>query len=105
MIIDEHTTLDADAGKASAMALQFGPPRGMLHAMDYRDVAFASRPFSSWQRWLWRRTCAVAIEMDDVSLGGVPSHEQAIARIEQHLHGSHVVNAPIDPICQRSTEL
>jgi hypothetical protein len=105
MIIDERTSLDADAGEATARALQHNLPRGMWQAMTYRDVAFASRPPHWRARWLWPRLSAVSVEAENVSLGGISSHEAAIAEVERHLHGSHGAKAPADPLCHRPTEL
>ena len=105
MIIDEHTSLDGDAGEATARALQQGLPRKMWHMTSYRDAAFASHP-SGWRsRWLWPRLSAVSIEAENVSLGGISSHEAAIAKVEQHLHGPGSATAPADPLCHRPTEL
>ncbi|HWV80623.1 MAG TPA: hypothetical protein VNZ50_04290 [Hyphomicrobiaceae bacterium] len=104
MIIDEHTNLDGDAGEATARALQQSLPRKMWNT-SYRDVAFASHP-SGWRsRWLWPRLSAVSVETADVSLGGIGSHEAAIAKVEQHFHGPHGAKAPADPLCHRSTVL
>lgn len=105
MIIDERTSLDGDAGEATARALQRDLPRGMWWTTSYRDVALASR-VSGWRsRWLWPRSCAVSVETEDVSLSGISSHEAAIAKVEQHLHGPHGAMTPADPLCHRPTEL
>lgn len=104
MIIDEHTSLDGDAGEATARALRQSLLCKTGQTTSYRDAAFASRP-SGWRsRWLWPRLSAVSIEAEDVSLGGIGSHEAAIARVEQHLHGSGGAKAPADPLCH-PTEL
>lgn len=78
MIIDEHTSIGDDAAGVSARAVR---------------------------RWLWPRPCAVSIAADHVSLVGIASHEAAIATVERHLHGSHDVKAPADPLSSRPTEL
>lgn len=105
MIIDERTSLDADAGEAAARALQRSLPRGMWWVAHYRDVAIASHT-SGWRsRWLWPRSCAVSVEAAEVLLNGITSHEAAIAKVERHLHGSDGAKAPADPLCQRPTEL
>ena len=104
MIIDENSNLDGDTGEATARALQQSLPRKMWKNTSYRDVAFAALP-SGWRsRWLWTRLSAVSVETADVSLGGIGSHEAAIARVEQHLHGSGGAKAPADPLCH-PTEL
>ncbi len=105
MIIDEYTSLDGDAGEATARALQQGLSRTSWRATSYRDAAFASSPYSWRSRWLWPRCSAVAVETADVSLSGISSHEAAIAKVEQHLHGPHGAKAPVDPLCHRPTEL
>ena len=105
MIIDEYTSLDGEEGEAAARALQHSLSRTMRQATSYRDAAFASAPYGWRTRWLWPRRSAVAVETADVSLSGVSSHEAAIAKVEQHLHGPHGTNAPIDPLCHRPTEL
>ena len=105
MIIDEHTSLDADAGEATARALQRSLPSGMWQATAYRDVAFTSRTPHWRSRWLWPRWSAVSVEAETLSLGGISSHEAAIATVERHLHGPHVGKAPADPLCYRPTEL
>lgn len=105
MIIDKHTSLDGDAGEATARALQHSLPREMWQMTSYRDAAFVSHP-SGWRfRWLWPRLSAVSIETETVSLSGISSHEAAIAKVEQHLHGRNGAKAPADPLCHRPTEL
>jgi hypothetical protein len=104
MIIDERTGLDADAGEASARALQTSLPRGMLPTMSHHDVAAASRLYGGMRAWLGHRGFAVSIETEDVSLNGIASHEAAIAKIEQHLHGPHDAKSPADPLVHRQTE-
>jgi hypothetical protein len=105
MIIDERTSLDGDAGEATARALQHSLPRGMWRTTSYRDVAFTPRDYGWRSRWLWPRSCAVSVETENVSLGGIASHEAAIAKVEQHLHGPHGAMTPADPLCHRPTEL
>lgn len=103
MIIDEHTSIGDDAGGASARALQCSLPRGMRRTSGNGDVAFASRTFTSLNRWLWHRVYAVSVDADVVSLAGIATHEAAIAKVEQHLHRSHEVRAPASPL-NRPTE-
>lgn len=97
MIIDEHMSIDADAGGAPARALQ----SSLLHEMGRltadHDFISASLTLSSLRRWLWRRTFAVSVDAADVSLAGVGTHEAAIAKVEQYLHGSHEMRSPVDP--------
>lgn len=105
MIIDERTSLDGDAGEATARALQNGLPGGMWRTTSYRDVMLASHT-SGWRsRWLWPRFSAVSVEAEEVSLSGINSHEAAIAKVERHLHGAHGAKSPADPLCHRPTEL
>jgi hypothetical protein len=49
-----------------------------------------------------RKGCAVSIGAEDVSLAGVASEEDAIARVELHLRGRQELPAPADPLCSRS---
>jgi transposase-like protein len=104
MIIDEHTGVDADAGEASARALQSSVPRAIRSAARDRDVATASQLYSGLRAWLGHRGYAVSIETEYVSLNGIASHEAAIAKIERHLHGLHDAKAPADPLVHRQTE-
>ena len=104
MIIDERTSLDADAGEASARALQTSLPHEMWATTSHRDVATASRFVSGMRAWLGHRGFAVSIETEDVSLNDIASHEAAIAKIERHLHGLHDAKSPADPLSQRQSE-
>lgn len=105
MIIDERTNLDDDADGAPTRALHSSLSHGMWWTTTDRGAASASR-FLDWRsRWLWPRFSAASVEAEDVSLGGITSHEAAIARVEQHLHGPHGVMVPADPLCKRLTEL
>lgn len=104
MIIDEHTGLHADAGEASARALQTSLPGGMWPGTRDRSAATASRLYSGMRAWLGHRGFAVSIDTEDVSLNDIASHEAAIAKIEQHLHGPHDAKSPADPLVHRQTE-
>lgn len=106
MIIDEPTRIGGDAGGASARALQTNLPCGMrrITASD-ADGVFASRSLGSLHRWLWRSICAVSVDAEEVPLSGIASHEAAIAKVEQHLHGSHEMKAPADPLSQQPNGL
>jgi hypothetical protein len=101
---DGHTGISAEAGGTPGPGFQRGLLRGMWWTTRDRSGATASRFFGAGYGWHWHRGCAVSIEAGDVSLSGVASHEAAIARVEQHLHGHHDVKAPADPLCQRPTE-
>lgn len=101
---DEHTGISAEVGGTPAPGFQCGLLRGMWWTTSDRSGATASRHFSGGYAWLWHRGCAVSIEADDVPLTGIASHEAAIAKVEQHLHGRHDVKAPVDPLCRRPTE-
>lgn len=105
MLIDEHTSIAADADRVSARALHCSLSHGMWQTTADGDVASPSRAFRRMHAWLWHRGCAVSIEAEEVSLTGISSHEAAIARIEQHLRGPHDVQAHVDPLCQCPTEL
>ena len=105
MIIDERTSLDADAGEATARALQCGLSCGMLSTMGNRDVATASRHFDRIYGWSRLRGCAVSVEAEEVSIADILSHEAAIAKIERLLHGPREIKAPADPLCRRQAEL
>jgi hypothetical protein len=50
--------------------------------------------------WRSLRSCAVAVGGNDIPLAGIDSHEAAIARVEQHLHGSQETSTPADPLCR-----
>jgi len=105
MIIDERTSLDADAGEATARALQCGLSCGMLSTTSNHDVATAFRSFARIQRWSRLRGCAVSVEAEEVSIAEILSHEAAIAKVELHLHGPREIKAPADPLCRCPIEL
>lgn len=105
MIIDERTSLDADAGEATARALQCGPSCGMLSTTSNRSVATTSRNFDRVYGWSRLRGCAVSVEAEEVSIADILSHEAAIAKIERHLRGTREIKAPADPLCKRQAEL
>jgi|LNFM01.1.fsa_nt_gb hypothetical protein len=105
MIIDERTSLDADAGEATARALQRGLTCGMLSTTSHHDVTAASRNFDRIYGWSRLRGCAVSVEADEVSIADILSHEAAIAKIERHLRGTREIKAPADPLCKRQAEL
>ena len=64
MLIDEHTSIAADADRVSARALHCSLSHGMWQATADGDVASASRALRRMRAWLWHRGCAVSIEAD-----------------------------------------
>lgn len=54
--------------------------------------------------WRTLRGCAVAVGTDDVPLTGIDSQEDAIAKVERHLHGPSEMSAPANPLCRGTSD-
>jgi hypothetical protein len=106
---DDNFHLVLDSGRVSATdcrreILALVERRTAQQTVDYAHQATQSRERNRLPAWPNLKGCAVSVGSDDVRLAGIASQEDAIARIERHLHGANELPPPANPLCRGTSD-
>jgi hypothetical protein len=99
-----------DSGQISASACQREIVALLERRWNHQDVEDAPhgarlREPNHWSpAWRTLRGCAVSVGTDDVPLTGTDSQEDAIAKVERHLHGTNEMSPPANPLCRGASD-